>query len=174
MPTANPPHSSPLPRIPQTTETELPSRFDLRDEGAVTSVKSQVGGTCWAYGAMGAIESNMIKKGMADASLDLSEAHLIWFGRGLGGSADPSGFLYGDGTSLGTNAYDKGGGTYWVCAPFFIIPHKCEKARHFAGLFRQADILVDCGEDVFLAYLILMFQPLQSGKCGNIISSTRF
>lgn len=117
MPTANPPHSSPLPRIPQTPETELPSRFDLRDEGAVTSVKSQVGGTCWAYGAMGAIESNMIKKGMADSSLDLSEAHLIWFGRGLGGSADPNGFLYGDGTSLGTNAYEKGGGTYWVCAP---------------------------------------------------------
>ena len=54
---------------------ELPAKFDLRDEGAVTSVKQQYGGTCGVYSCMAAIESNMIKKGMADNTLDLSESH---------------------------------------------------------------------------------------------------
>jgi len=96
---------------------ELPARYDLREEGYITSAKSQIGGTCWAYGSIGAIESNMIRKGMADTSLDLSEAHLIWFGRGKGGPEDPSNPLFGDGTYLGTDAYQKGGGLYWVTAP---------------------------------------------------------
>lgn len=96
---------------------ELPARFDLREEGCVTRVKSQIGGTCWAYGHIGAIESNMIRKGMADASLDLSEAHMIWFGRGQGGPPDPNSPLYGDGVSLGTEAYKQGGGLYWVTGP---------------------------------------------------------
>ena len=117
LPTAEPPHTNPLPRTTQTTSSELPARYDLREEGLVTAAKSQVGGTCWAYGIMGAIESNMMKKGLADSSLDLSEAHLIWFGRGQGGPADPTSPLFGDGTNLGTEAYEKGGGTYWVCAP---------------------------------------------------------
>lgn len=93
---------------------ELPARYDLREEGCITPVKAQIGGTCWAYGHIGAIESNMIRKGMADRTLDLSEAHLIWFGRGQGGPSDPSDPLYGDGAYLGTEAYQQGGGLYWV------------------------------------------------------------
>lgn len=106
------------PRSPAPSDmVELPARYDLREEGCITSVKSQVGGTCWAYGHIGAIESNMIRKGMADPSLDLSEAHMIWFGRGQGGPADPSSPLYGDGVNLGTDAYLQGGGLYWVTGP---------------------------------------------------------
>ena len=97
-------------------QSSLPARYDLREEGLVTSVKQQFGGTCWAYGAFGAIESNMIKKGMGDTSLDLSEAHLIWFSRGQGGPADPSSPLHGDGVNLGIEAYKQGGGLYWVTA----------------------------------------------------------
>ena len=58
---------------------ELPSKIDLRDFGAVTSVKTQVGGTCDAFSAIAAIESNMIMQGMADQTIDLSEEHLSWF-----------------------------------------------------------------------------------------------
>ena len=61
---------------------ELPSKFDLRDEGAMTSVKTQTGETCWAYAVIACAESNLIRKGMADSSVDLSEAHLIWFTNG--------------------------------------------------------------------------------------------
>ena len=63
---------------------ELPARFDWRDADPpiLTPVKMQVGGTCWVYGSMGCIDADMIKKGYADSSLDLSETHLIWFTNG--------------------------------------------------------------------------------------------
>ncbi len=107
----------------------LPARYDLREEGYVTPAKSQVGGTCWAYGHIGAIESNMIRKGMAEPTLDLSEAHMIWFGRGQGGPADPSDPLYGDGVNLGTEAYIQGGGLYWVTGPLLA----------WEGVVRESD-----------------------------------
>ena len=87
-------------------ETEaLPARFDLRDEGAVTSVKKQYGGTCCIYSGMAAIESNMIKKGMADETLDLSESHFSWFTFCKGSPDDPDDPLYGDGADLGLSGY---------------------------------------------------------------------
>ncbi len=84
---------------------ELPAKFDLRDEGAVTSVKQQYGGTCGIYSGMAAIESNMIKKGMADNTLDLSESHFSWFTFCKGSPDDPDDPLYGDGLELGTSGY---------------------------------------------------------------------
>lgn len=35
--------------------------------------------TCWAFSALGACEASLISKGLADASIDLSEAHLSYF-----------------------------------------------------------------------------------------------
>ena len=84
---------------------ELPAKFDLRDEGAVTSVKQQYGGTCGVYSCMAAIESNMIKKGMADNTLDLSESHFSWFTFCKGSPDDPDDPLYGDGSELGVSGY---------------------------------------------------------------------
>ena len=133
MPEEPAPRRSPAPANSQ----KLPARFDLREEGCITAVKAQIGGTCWAYGHMGAIESNMIRKGMADSSLNLSEAHLLWFGRGQGGPADPSDPLYGDGVNLGTEAYQQGGGLYWVTGPLLAwegVVNETDAPLHSEGV----------------------------------------
>ena len=40
---------------------EFPEKYDLRDHGLVTDVKFQnPWGTCWAFGAVGSLESNAL------------------------------------------------------------------------------------------------------------------
>ena len=97
---------------------ELPARFDWReaDPPILTPVKLQYGGTCWAYGPMGCIEADMVRKGYADNSLDLSETHLIWFINGQGSPTDPDNPCYGGGPEYGVEGYKTGGNTYRVLA----------------------------------------------------------
>ncbi|WP_407431790.1 lectin like domain-containing protein [Methanobrevibacter sp.] len=52
----------------------LPSRFSLIDNGWVTPVKKQIGGTCWDYANVGAIESALVKA--TGVVYDLSENNL--------------------------------------------------------------------------------------------------
>lgn len=59
-------------------KTDLPSKYDARDDGLVTGVESQISGTCWAHAMIAALESNAIKRGFADNTLDLNEYHMIW------------------------------------------------------------------------------------------------
>lgn len=59
----------------------LPTSYDLRDKNAVTPIKNQgITGACWAFGAIKALESNLIMQGMGTSeTTDLSESHLTWY-----------------------------------------------------------------------------------------------
>ena len=63
------------------TAAALPSSYDARNDGLVTSVKNQGSqGTCWAHAFCAAAESSLISQGYETSdSVNLSEAHLAWF-----------------------------------------------------------------------------------------------
>ena len=90
----------------QATRATLPSSYDSRNYGYITSVKNQNPyGTCWAFGTMASVEAYMIKHGIinkdtgaaATTSMDLSESHLAWFN--YTNAYDKLGMLTGDSSS---------------------------------------------------------------------------
>ena len=67
----------------------FPAKFDLRDRGVVTAVKSQAPwGTCWTFGTSAACETSLLSmlgltteeyKAKYSVDMDVSERHLGWF-----------------------------------------------------------------------------------------------
>lgn len=56
----------------------LESTYDSRKEGILTPIRNQnPWGTCWAFAALGTMESSLLKQGLG--SFDLSERHLAYF-----------------------------------------------------------------------------------------------
>lgn len=56
-----------------------PVKYDPRTENKVSAVRTQVGGTCWLFAGVAAVESNLIHKGLASSDIDLSEVQLAYF-----------------------------------------------------------------------------------------------
>ncbi len=58
----------------------LPEKYDVRDEIDIPVVRNQSPyGSCWAHSTMTLAEINLIKKGIADSSIDLSEMQTAVF-----------------------------------------------------------------------------------------------
>lgn len=69
--------SSLSPALSQAEISQLPEKFDLREQGLVSSVKHQGNfGTCWSFAASGALETALIR---SEPFIDLSELHLAYF-----------------------------------------------------------------------------------------------
>lgn len=91
--------------------TQLPASYDARKENAVTDIKNQgITGSCWAFGAIKALESSSIRKGISSLEdTDLSENHLAWYS--YNGIPDTNHSLYGDTAKIigRDSIYDQGG-----------------------------------------------------------------
>lgn len=87
-----------------------PARYDARDNGWVTSVKNQGNyESCWSFSSLAAIETNLIKNGRADASLDLSENQFAYFFYNR--QPDKLGYTVGDYNTTSRGNYLAAGGT---------------------------------------------------------------
>lgn len=92
----------------------LPSQYDPRNvNGAVkvTPVRDQGSNeTCWAFATVAAMESNLIKKGYADASINLSENQFAYFFYNR--KTDPLGYTAGD-YNFAMKPWNQNGGTLY-------------------------------------------------------------
>ena len=80
---------SELPSAGAADTDSFPEKFDLRERGIVTPVKSQIPwGTCWTFGTSAACETSLLSmlglttegyKEKFGVDMDISERHLAWF-----------------------------------------------------------------------------------------------
>ncbi len=106
-------------------QAEVPSKYDLRDDGLVTPVKLQnPWGSCWAFGGTAAVESSILSaygSTYEKSKLDISEKHLAYFAlHPISADVDPK--QAGEGlvtiNPSGNAAYDSGGLPIYVTSLF--------------------------------------------------------
>lgn len=154
-------------------QSEIPSTYDLRDYGYVTSVKDQNPyGTCWAFGAISSAESGMLMAGTADQSLNLSERQLAWYAyNGANDAADSSLFAAGDTFCLsGGSAYDAGG-SRWVSVPTLARRYGAAdetKAPYSNSSMGAPNPDVQTVSDVHLEEVLYLPEPAQYDNSGYL------
>ena len=85
---------------------DLPNQYNLWNEGLSTAIRFQNPfGSCWAFGMLSAVESNVLEQTQQDQStVDLSERQLAWFSYqkrdALGISADGEGLAAVEGVNV--------------------------------------------------------------------------
>ena len=94
--------------------TDIPTRYEL-DKNLFPDVRNQGSyGTCWAFAALGLSEFDLIKRGLANKSIDLSELQLAYYV--YNSALDPLGGTEGDQSKYynGSTSYSylNRGGTY--------------------------------------------------------------
>lgn len=103
-------------RVRAMEDDDLPTSYDLRGEGIITSVKYQAGSnSCWAFSAIACMESTWIRQGYGTIeNTDFSEAHLAWFGN-HSLTPDTSDPTFGDGYNF-DNPFRQGGNWRVACS----------------------------------------------------------
>lgn len=93
------------------------SSYDPREKGMISPIKDQqYTETCWAYATVAMAESNLIKQGLADNTVDLSEHHLAYFL--YHSSNDPLKNTDGDRTIIGDGMNYLSGGNVYIALEF--------------------------------------------------------
>lgn len=105
----------------------LPTQYDARNvngRNLVPDIRNQGQfGTCWCYSSIACLEINLIKNGLADMDIDLSEHHLAFFANYS--APDPLGndgqarSYYDANQANGVTYYDRGG-NYVMAAGAFM------------------------------------------------------
>ena len=152
---------------------ELPARYDSRELGLVTSVKDQnISGICWAFSVVSCLETNAVKKGLADVNtVDYSESHLAWYSINSK-TTDKNDPTYGDGEKANFNTvYQTGGNSVYAVASlargsglapesdfnflrdFLGFKKYQEKDRYVSVMRMRESNLLDCFEDKSVADL---------------------
>ena len=120
-------------------EAPLPPSYDLRKHGLVSGVEDQaITGTCWAHGAMAAVESNIIKQGYEYSDqINLSESQLMWHTLGAI-NENQEDRTYGEGLGMGTWAYNNGG-SILISSPLLTAGMSCIDERNMIDISTFTD-----------------------------------
>lgn len=133
--------------LPLLRTATLPSSYDSRTVGNVTSVKSQGGlGTCWAFAAVASMESYAISHGLVESAddIDLSEYALAALTFDDSSFVDATGTTSGDVTTT-TDIYNdlvSGGNDNYVF----------KTLTKWAGVMNESDVAYDYSGESTVSY----------------------